>query len=252
MSAETKPGAPVSRNGARDTSRTGLVIVAALFALSAVAAFGVQTYFAFGFARHVWGLPGVLAWGPPIGLDLFIATLMAATYLLRAEPKKDLRTLWALTVVGILLQVLAAESFAHWRHMPLAGSLASFAPALMLAAILHTLIKVRRAYTGHPSPVMLAAPRWPALDDRRARALAQARGAAMRGPQPPKEKKIRRSRTVQTPRRGRQPSPDVAAVMAERGVGIRRAQQIVASRGVTGSGPAIAAAGIAGGGASPP
>jgi hypothetical protein len=240
MSADTRKSNP-------RTPGVGLVVVACLFSLSAVAAFGVQTYFAYGFARHVWGLPALLSWGPPVGLDLFIATLMAATYLLRAEPKKDLRTLWALTGVGILLQVAAAEAYAQWLRHPYAASLgvarslAALAPALMLAAILHTLIKVRRVYTGRQSGprVMLAAPHWPPMDEKRARALAAARGAAMAGPQPepprkpPRVPKARRA-TAPTGRRGRPavelptPGMDLATIMTRWRVGERRARQLLA------------------------
>jgi predicted DNA-binding protein (UPF0251 family) len=138
------------------TRDCAILFVAALVSLNAAAAFTVQAWFAYGFARHVWTLPLALALAVPAFLDLFVATMMVITYLLRDADAWARRRTWAILFAGIAAQVAMSESFATWSHYGTPGRIASFAPALFLAAILHTLIDVVRHRGQRPAAVPAA------------------------------------------------------------------------------------------------
>jgi hypothetical protein len=123
------------------------------FAANAVIQFAIQAWLAFSFARHVWHLPGPLPFAAPVALDAFVVNMMVVTYELRSA-KLSVRTyVWAVLFAGVALQVGAAEGYALYAGWGWWARIASFAPALLLAASLHTLIVRRRSRPdGQPEP----------------------------------------------------------------------------------------------------
>jgi hypothetical protein len=123
-----------------------LRIVIALVSLSAFAAFAIQAWFAYGFAREVWKLPTVLSFAVPVANDLFIVTLMVVSFLLREAEARVRVYVWCVLGLGIASQIGAAWSFEQWRsHGSHYGvSVAALVPAGLLAASLHSLIIAAR------------------------------------------------------------------------------------------------------------
>jgi hypothetical protein len=121
-------------------------MVVALVALSALAAFAIQAWFAYGFARHVWTLPFALALAVPVANDLYIVTLMVVGYLLRNAEMRVRSYIWCVLSLGIGAQIGAAWSFEHWRSTGAHDgvSVAALVPAALLAAALHSLIIAAR------------------------------------------------------------------------------------------------------------
>lgn len=114
------------------------------FAANALVQFAIQAWLAYSFAAHVWHLPGPLPFAAPAALDAFVVNMMIVTYELRRSSLRTRAYAWAVLSLGILLQVGAAEGFALYEQWGWAARIASFAPALLLAASLHTLIIRRR------------------------------------------------------------------------------------------------------------
>jgi hypothetical protein len=115
------------------------------FAANALVQFAIQAWLAYSFAAHVWHLPGPLPFAAPAALDAFVVNMMIVTYELRRAQMRTRVYAWAVLSLGIALQVGAAEGFALYKDWGWAARIASFAPALLLAASLHTLIIRRRA-----------------------------------------------------------------------------------------------------------
>jgi hypothetical protein len=101
------------------------------FAANALVQFAIQAWLAYSFAA-------------PAALDAFVVNMMIVTYELRRSRMRTRVYAWAVLSLGIALQVGAAEGFALYKDWGWAARIASFAPALLLAASLHTLIIRRR------------------------------------------------------------------------------------------------------------
>jgi hypothetical protein len=151
MSADTKsPERAHAKTSAHDAhgarSAHLLRIVIALVALSACAAFAIQAWFAYGFARYVWQLPQTLSLAVPVANDLYIVTLMVVSYLLRSADSRVRRYVWCVLGLGIGAQIGAAWSFENWRSTGAHSgvSFAALIPAALLAAALHSLIIAAR------------------------------------------------------------------------------------------------------------
>lgn len=202
--------------------------VFAVAALNALTQFALQAWMSYGFARDVWHLPQTLSFAVIFALDAFAVLFMFLTYRLRRAPWWGAKGfVWLAFLAALGAQLFAAELYGAHEKWIMPVRIFAATPALFLAVSLEG-INLWRSHTNHPrsSPRFLAAPHWPPMDEKRARALAAARAAAMRGPEP--EKKIKPPRVPRPPRRERAGVPtDVAAIMATRGVGKRRAQQIV-------------------------
>jgi hypothetical protein len=201
----------------------GDTIGAWLFGSNAATQFAIQAWLAFGFARYVWGLPWPLAIFIPVALDLFAVGLMRFAYRVRDARLRVRIYAWWWVGCAIAAQVFASEAYAVHTGWTVPGRVASLLPAVFLAVSLHTLIITRRSEESTPPPPSPTPPPPP---------VAAARGAAMRGPEKTKNKIPTPTREPAGPRlrglrTGRGTDPEVAQVMRERGVGERRAQQIV-------------------------
>jgi len=115
-------------------------------AASAFAAFAIQAWFAYGFARQVLKLPVALSFAVPVANDLYIVTLMVISYLLRFAHLRVRAYVWSVLGLGIATQIGAAWSFERWRatgeHTGV--SVAALVPAALLAAAMHSLIIAAR------------------------------------------------------------------------------------------------------------
>lgn len=119
-------------------------LLGASFIANAAVQFAIQAWLAYSFAKHVWHLPGPLPFAAPVALDAFVVNMMVVTYELRTAHLRTRAYAWGVLSLGVLAQIGAAEGYALDQQWGWWARVASFAPALLLAASLHTLIIRRR------------------------------------------------------------------------------------------------------------
>jgi len=148
MSADAKfrPDRPP----AHDVRKVNFAPLAWSFAANAVVQFAIQAWLAYSFAAHVWHLPGPLPYFAPVALDAFIVNMMIVAYELRGAKLRTRLYVWLVLALGIGAQIGAAEGYAAHVDWGTWARVASFAPALLLAASLHTLI-IRRKHLDPPT-----------------------------------------------------------------------------------------------------
>jgi hypothetical protein len=127
----------------RTEEAPGLRTVRTVFALvsvSATAAFAIQAWMSYRFAKDVWNIPRPLCVSIIAMLDLFAVTFMVLTYLLRRASGITQVYVWAVFVGSAAAQVFAAEQYGAKETW--SGPVRAFAalPAIFLAASLHGLI----------------------------------------------------------------------------------------------------------------
>jgi hypothetical protein len=142
----------------------------AVFVANALTQFAIQAWMAWRFGLEVWKLPGPLAIGVPIALDVFVINLMVVAYLERQARLRTRIYVWIVLTIGIAAQLGAAEAFADFKDWSKPARLASLVPAAFLAFALHTLIIVAQ----HSDRASDGARRATWGEARRARALVKA------------------------------------------------------------------------------
>jgi hypothetical protein len=136
---EAKRAEASSRNEDAPGVRT-VRTVFALVSITAAAAFAIQAWMSYRFAKDVWDIPRPLCVAIIAMLDLFAVTFMVLTYLLRRAGFGAQIYVWVLFIGSAASQVFAAEQYGAKEVW--SGPVRSFAalPAIFLAASLHGLI----------------------------------------------------------------------------------------------------------------
>lgn len=121
--------------------------VFALVGASAAAAFAIQAWMSYRFAKDVWDIPRPLCVSIIAMLDLFAVTFMVLTYLMRRAGWATQIYVWVVFAMAAGGQVYAAELYGAKEEWKLAIRLFSALPAIFLAAALHGLILWRNRVT---------------------------------------------------------------------------------------------------------
>lgn len=132
-----------------------LLALFAVVAAIALCAYAISAWQVFGFASHVWRLPGELCIAAAIVADLLSLAGLFATYLLRRAKLFVQLYAWFVFLAMTGLSIAAAESYASWRFAkPFArpdvtfdARVASGAIVIALALAVHLLIICRNHLT---------------------------------------------------------------------------------------------------------
>jgi hypothetical protein len=129
-------------------------------ALVAAVTFTLSFHGLDGYGRDVAGIPVLLSWLVPVGVDGLTLCAVAATFILRHDRWKVRAYAWLVFAIAVALSVAGNVEYAAARHLPPMGQGGAAAWPILLALASHLVVFTRRSMdrrttpeTSQPEPV---------------------------------------------------------------------------------------------------